>query len=88
MLVKFLSIENSVDHVTAKQSNFNLISQMRFDFLIFVDTLENVRCCGTIRKFKLIELLFNYGWCKPFFEVFNWHVCENSLQLIIRIFVE
>jgi len=45
MVRNFLSVENSVDHVAAKKSHFDLVSSVWVDFVILVDGLKDVGGC-------------------------------------------
>lgn len=45
-----LTVEDTVYHMAAKETHFDFISQMQFNFFVFVDTFKNVACCGSIRE--------------------------------------
>jgi hypothetical protein len=60
VISNFLSVEDTVDHVAAEQTKLDFVSCVGVDLLIFMDGLEDVGCCGSICKFKLIKCLFGY----------------------------
>ena len=51
----FLPVENTVYHVTTKQTQLYLVSSVSMDLLVLVDCLENVRCCRSVCELQLLE---------------------------------
>ena len=45
MVVYFLSVEDSVNHVTAEKAHLNLVSCVRVNFCVLMDRFKDVRCC-------------------------------------------
>lgn len=77
MVRNFLSVENSVDHVAAKKSHFDLVSSVWVDFVILVDGLKDVGGCWSVWKFQVVESSLVDYLLVSFIEVFNRHVVEH-----------
>jgi predicted nucleic acid binding AN1-type Zn finger protein len=81
----FLSVENTVDHVTTEKSHFNLISRVRVYFFVFMNYLENVRSCRSVGKFELIECFLSYSELITFIKVFDRNLVEDSCYFVISV---
>ena len=79
VLSDLLSVEDSVDHVAAEQSDFDLVPQVGVDLLVLVDALEDVGGRRPIRELQLIELLLGDCSGVPLLEVLDRHVLDDSL---------
>lgn len=80
------SLENSIDHMTAKQPHFYFILQMWVNFSIVLDHFKNVRGCGSVRFFKIVKSFFVYLQGISKLEVFDWHIVYNILDQDVGVF--
>lgn len=49
ILIYLLSVENPVDHMAAKESHLDFVSDVTVDVFVLVDMLENVWCRRSVR---------------------------------------
>ena len=87
VLSQFFTIENSINHVTAKKSNFDLVSEMRIYLFILMDALEYVRSRGSVRKFELVKLFLSDAFRISLLEIFDRHMLNDRLKQIISILI-
>lgn len=85
MVFDFLSVENTVDHVTTEKSHFNLISRVSVYFFVLMDYLENVRSCRSVGKFEFIKCFLGYSELITFIKVFDRNLVEDSCYLVICV---
>jgi hypothetical protein len=55
VLRHLLTTEDSVHHVAAEQSQLDFVASVCVDLLVFVDALENMRCCRTVSELQLLK---------------------------------
>ena len=85
MIVNFLSVEDSVDHMTAKKSHLNLVSCVRINFRVLMNGFKDVGCCRPVRKFQIIESFLVDCQLVPTLEIFYWHIFEDYIHLTVSI---
>lgn len=86
VIFDLFSIENSVYHMTTKQSHFYFVSCMCIYLLIFMNYFENIRSRRSVRKFKFIKRFLINSKFKSFVKILYWNLIDNRCSLIICVF--
>lgn len=58
VIIDLLPVKNTVDHVAAEKTHFDLVASVGVDFCVFMDWFEDVGSGWTIRKFELVKWFF------------------------------
>ena len=82
----FLADEDTVDHMAAEQAHLDLIAQVQLDFLILVNTLENIGSGRPIGELKFVKCLLHDVECVPFLKIFNGHMLYYIQNLRVGVF--
>lgn len=80
-----LSVEDSVYHVTTKQTHLYLVTSVRVDLTVLVNRLKNVRRCRTIRKLQLVESALIHCQLITLLEVLYRHILQHDRYLAVSI---
>lgn len=86
MILDLFSVENSVYHMTAKQSHLNLVPGVGINFFVFMNYLENVRSCWSVSEFEIVKSFFCNGQFVSLVEIFNWNLVDNPSDFIVSVF--
>lgn len=81
-----LPVEDTVDHMTAEQTQFNFVASVRVDLLVLVDSLEDVGSRGSVGKLQLLKGFLTHFSLVPLSEVLNWHLAQHVSDLTVHIF--
>lgn len=88
MFFDLFPVENSVDHVAAKESHFDFVSRMGVYFFVFVDDFEYVRCSWSVGEFEVVEGFFGDGQFVAFVEVFDGNFVNYRSDFIVSVLEE
>jgi len=72
----FFPVENSIDHVAAKESHLNLVPSMGVYLVILMNWLKDVRGSGAVGKLQVVEGSLVDVKFIAFFEIFDGHILE------------
>jgi hypothetical protein len=86
MIFDFFPVEDSVDHVTTKQSHLNLVPGVGINFFVFMNDLENVRGCRSVSEFKIVKSFFCNGQFVSLVEILNRNFVDDSSDFIVSVF--
>lgn len=80
-----LAVEDAVYHVAAEESHLDLVARVRVDLRVFVDGLEDVGGGRAVGKLQLVEGLLLDGQLVAALEVFDGHVLEDRVDLVVGV---
>jgi len=85
VLRNFFPNEDSIDHMTAKESHLDFVSSMRVNSSVLVDRFENIGRSWAVGKFQVIEGFFIKVKFVALLKIFDGHVLKDYSYLTKRI---
>jgi hypothetical protein len=80
-----LAVKDAVDHMTAEETQLDLVTCVRMDFLVLVDGLEDVRGRRTVGELQLLEGFLSHLRFVSLLKVFDRHLSQHVPHLAVGV---